>query len=101
VTEPTDADWQAARELALLARSGVGGPPVRLGAIAQALADARAEGRAEWAARCRDLEYALNRVESLTYADGAGLEHEHHYDPCPGEDDCPRCWAESIRNAIR
>jgi hypothetical protein len=42
--QPTDADWQAARELALLARSGVGGPPVRLGAIAQALADARAEG---------------------------------------------------------
>ncbi len=47
MTEPTDADRTAARELALLARAGVGGPATREEAIAQALVNARAEGRAE------------------------------------------------------
>jgi hypothetical protein len=39
----TDADRAKARELALLARSGVGGPKLREDAIAAALAEARGE----------------------------------------------------------
>lgn len=46
MSEPTEADRAKARELALLARSGVGGAALREGAIAQALADEREKARA-------------------------------------------------------
>jgi hypothetical protein len=48
--DPTDADRATARELALLARSGVGGPRLREDAIAQALADERERARAPFLA---------------------------------------------------
>jgi hypothetical protein len=50
MTQPTDADRAKARELAHLARSGVGGPALREAVIAQALADEREKAQAPFLA---------------------------------------------------